>query len=573
MYPYSFFACSEVTLFAFGVNGERSESRNLWTAFLSGASHHIYSSMQLLSTLVALIAVAFAAEQDLGLEEERLNHNTHEQNELGLNELPAEIEIDHAQAFYDYRETNTNISKRDSEPTLLEDFVPVASTIVQGASQRYVFPVNFTDGIGEAYELLVFLTGTICAQPDGGNELQVSFGFNELYLGDGDSFKNGYFQGLAEVPAVNNDNLALYKNVYMEVRAPEHINRTAQWEYQVGVSQQDLVFQWSSQLFATVVDTDDTSALVVTGNLTEPEEGQDALDSGYQLFVYEHGADNAHLSGLNNSWCAVRSGPALFSTANFSVSYTRRGGTLREQFYVKGLNASTRYTAYVVLDFKDSSLGGVVYRLFEIETMTSGACSLVHSLDFCSEVAYSVPALSHAQYRSNSELGALYDYHAQQLYSNFSKAMEQIACNTSAEAIYLPVRTCDDCRDSYKYWLCAVTIPRCLTRDLNYFVRREPGESRSDFINDVIAPNLTYYEVMPCIDICWSMVRDCPADLGLLCPKHNALVVKSYFWDVGANYSTCNFVGVQALVEGRAAAISVGFWMLLGAFASVMMVV
>lgn len=465
----------------------------------------------------------------------------------------------------------------------LFDYTPISYTITQGEMQRFVYGVNTTSGIGSAYELLIFLTGNICQQPDdveasANQSLAVYYSFNELMydqldISQMELFTNGYFQGMAEVPTVGLANLADYLNLYLAVRAPQSTNQTAEWVYQIGVSQSDLMFQWDAKAFALVVDTDDHSALIVTGNLTDPNDINlsNFTSSGYHLYVYTSEYKD-YFRTLNNSWCAVRNGPALLDSANFTTSYTSRGGSLRQQFYVSGLNASTQYIAYLLLDVNQSYLGGIVYSMFEFETLSSGACSLVYDLDFCTEVAYSVPALSLDDYQDKIALKYLYDEYAESMYVNFSKALQQVACNTTKDAIYSPIRSCAECATLYKNWLCAVTIPRCSTNDFEGYVERTPGNSRNDFLNHNVVPNLTYNEVMPCVNVCNAIVRDCPALLGFACPMGNSSIKLSYFWDLGANYSLCNYVGVDA-VSSRGETVRLVMRVLLVSVATVMMIV
>lgn len=111
---------------------------------------------------------------------------------------------------------------------------------------------------------------------------------------------------------------------------------------------------------------------------------------------------------------------------------------------------------------------------------------------------------------------------------------------------YSLARSCDDCKKTYKNWLCTVVMPRCddffasdnpdaLERNLGQdfpngtsldesFVNelvREKGvgvsTSRNSWIDEEIAPG-PYKEVLPCDDVCYELVQSCPADLGFSCP-------------------------------------------------------
>lgn len=435
----------------------------------------------------------------------------------------------------------------DSEGLL--EFTPIRATIGQSETQYYSFNVNTSSGIGGYYEYLIFLTGNICSQPRdvGFNDttLTIYYSFNgsmfqNLELGIMDTFTGGYFQALADLPANSQESEVLY----IAVRAPEHTDRSAIWSYEIGVSQNDLVFQWDDRSWASLVDTDDNSALIVTGNLTDSENfnsnDYNISHSRYSLFIYSEDYQH-YFDSLNNSWCAVRNGPALLNTYSFESSFTYRGGGLQQQFYVEGLNSSTRYVAYLISDFSGRDFGGSVYRPFMFETMDSRSCSLIYDLQFCDQVAYSVP---NNNLLSKEDLRDLFDERAESLYTNFTKALDQVLCNTSQISQFLPFRSCDDCAESYKNWLCAVTIPRCSSRNITGYQYVDIGESRNDWINEVVNPVLPYYEVLPCLNVCQAIVRDCPSVFGFMCPTHNTSASASYYWDdEEGEFPSCNFVG------------------------------
>ncbi|KAG2734331.1 hypothetical protein G9P44_002337 [Scheffersomyces stipitis] len=451
----------------------------------------------------------------------------------------------------------------------LHEFTPISDTIVQSDTKYYSFSVNTTSGLGEFYELLIFITGNICTQPSnvGANQtsLAVYYSFNSSIFTNIEYstmvlFENGYVQSLADVAVNSNNNESV---LYIVVRAPENVNKTATWTYQIGVSQNDLVFQWDDQTWAQFIDSDDDSALVVTGNLTNVQglniTELNATRSQFSLYVYSN--DYRHyFDTLNSSWCAVRNGPALMNPATIESSYTSRQGSLHQQFHLTGLNKSTKYIAYLISDFHGSDFGGAVYRPFEFETLDTEACELIYNLEFCNQIAYSVPATPGG---SKEEVRSLYDNQARNLFTNFSKAIQQISCDTEDTAQFSPIKTCSDCISSYKDWLCAITIPRCSTRNITGYTERKPGESRNSFINDIVMPNLSYYEVMPCVNICEAIVRDCPAQFGFMCPTTNETIRQSYYWDNGGQWPTCNYVGKLTVVTNAAFRTSMVNWFML----------
>lgn len=464
-----------------------------------------------------------------------------------------------------------------NNPQEFQEFTPIRASISQLETQYYLFPVNTTSGFGQVYQFLIFLTGNICSEPANvhANEtlLAVYYSFNLLMflnfeIGEMSLFEYGYFQALAEVPVdqtEDDDDDDDFSNLYIAVRAPENTNSLASWLYQIGVSQNDLVFQWDDRPWAKVIDTDMDLALVVTGNLTS-NSSLDALnvtDSKYSLLVFP--ADyQQRFANLNLSWCAIRNTVPLFDSLYLLTSYSRINGYLQQQFTVSGLNASTRYLAYLLSNFKGKDFGGAVYQPFEFETMSNDACRLIYDLEFCTQVAYSVPNNGGDRFA----LRDLYDDHALQLYTNFSYAMQQIACNTSDEARFSPVVNCADCEKAYRDWLCSVTIPRCSTRQLPFYVFRDRGDSRSDFINDVIKPKKPYYEILPCIDNCNNLARTCPAPLEFSCPVRNDLIAKSYYWfESGYDYPTCNFVGDHLTLKSSGWRLAANVWLLVLALA------
>ncbi|KAI5956577.1 MID1 [Candida jiufengensis] len=459
-------------------------------------------------------------------------------------------------------------TKRKTSSEGLQEFTPIIDTILQSEVKYYSFSVNTSSGLGEFYELLIFLSGNICTQPDNLPENQTSlavyYSFNSTMftnneVGQMKLFKYGYFQALADLPidkttksatptSVIPNPLDDEKILYIAVRAPQNTNITASWTYQIGVSQNDLVFQWDDRSFGSIVDADDNTALIVTDNLTAHAndwEQFNASNSKYFLYIYSLEYKD-YFEGMNNSWCAVRSGPAIRGPHNVESSFTTRNGGLQQQFMIRNLNESTKYIAYIVADYGGTNFGGALYHPFEFETMSGTACELIYDLEFCNRVAYSVPAIGDPAYNDDKNATKyIYDNYAQNLYENFTKALQQIPCDTVPEAIYSNLKSCEDCAESYKDWLCAVSIPRCNTKNSTGYKLRNSSNQRNPFMRDTISPNSDYYEVLPCVNVCHAIVKDCPADFGFLCPTRNESISLSYYWDLNTSdqWPSCNYVG------------------------------
>ncbi|CAD1813175.1 Stretch-activated Ca2+-permeable channel component family protein [Candida parapsilosis] len=538
--------------------------------------------MQKLIIIPLLLCFSFASEifspfrKEFG--EDKLGH----QKLLHFNSSQEPIQVKH------YSQSD----KRKTSSEGLQEFTPIIDTIAQSEVKYYSFNVNTTTGLGEYYEFLIFLTGNICTQPDNvdvnDTSLAVYYSFNSTMfqnneVGEMELFEDGYFQALADLPIYPTTTSSVSSSatptpgldddqrvLYIAVRAPQNTNVTATWTYQIGVSQNDLVFQWDNRPFGHIVDADDNSALLITENLTE--YGGDwgslnASNSKYSLYVYPY-EDKDIFKGLSKSWCAIRSGPAMMGPWNTDTTFTTRNGGIQQQFYVPNLNDSTHYIAYVVADFSGTEFGGAIYQQIQFETMTGSACKLIYDLDFCNRVAYSVPALGNQTQESDEEKNLtkrIYDDHVKSLYQNFSKALQQIACDTVPEAIYSNVRSCDDCADSYRDWLCAVTIPRCVGKNATGYQLRNDTSQRNDFIKDVIQPVEDYYEVLPCVNVCHAIARDCPSDFNFQCPTRNESIALSYYWDedTGTQWPSCNYVGKMFIRRSFGLKLAAN-WVLLG---------
>jgi len=218
-----------------------------------------------------------------------------------------------------------------------------------------------------------------------------------------------------------------------------------------------------------------------------------------------------------------------------------------------------------------------------------GNCALLFNLTFCSEVAYAVPYNPNTV-PSFSHLQQLYDEYATMLYQNFSNSLQLIPCNTTSTAQYSLAKNCDDCAQAYKQWLCAVTLPRCddYTNDNPYLYRRNVGQpfyQNQTMLSDPILqqpfnpmlgapgnsvaqqqtlistfatnqsrnPTLIdqqimpgpYKELLPCEDLCYSLVQSCPAALGFNCPAPGRGLEAGYnprISDAPGNLS-CSFLG------------------------------
>jgi calcium channel MID1 len=157
--------------------------------------------------------------------------------------------------------------------------------------------------------------------------------------------------------------------------------------------------------------------------------------------------------------------------------------------------------------------------------------------------------------------------------TNFDKSLQQIPCNTTNDAQYSLAVNCTYCTTAYKNWLCAVTIPRCIdySSQQSYTIPRAISQpflngtlgnttqdpmfsaanqsimyynsSRNPAIDQSIVPG-PYKELLPCGDLCYALVRGCPAAMGFACPYDPQGYNQSYGYPLmDGDFPQCNYPG------------------------------
>ncbi|ORX95021.1 hypothetical protein K493DRAFT_372866 [Basidiobolus meristosporus CBS 931.73] len=143
-------------------------------------------------------------------------------------------------------------------------------------------------------------------------------------------------------------------------------------------------------------------------------------------------------------------------------------------------------------------------------------CKTIQPATFCNMINYAVPSPS--SITNLTALANMYDQLANDRYQQFEDALKRFDCTT----IYSPVRTCDDCRKAYKNWICATSIPRCAVGALANV--DNPGiKLRDSNPLDPVGPftlhnTNAFSEYLPCLDLCWEVVRNCPIYFQFSCP-------------------------------------------------------
>ncbi|ETV90467.1 hypothetical protein H310_14747 [Aphanomyces invadans] len=129
-----------------------------------------------------------------------------------------------------------------------------------------------------------------------------------------------------------------------------------------------------------------------------------------------------------------------------------------------------------------------------------------NSLVFCSMVDYA--AVLDA---SKDPTGVIADSEAKAHYDSVDQILLRFGCSTTYS-----MYTCSDCRDAYKYWVCAAKFQKCggpgqnFTATCPHFDRRNP-------VNTTF-PNCEQTRTRMCVSLCEDVIRKCPYVLQFQCP-------------------------------------------------------
>lgn len=306
------------------------------------------------------------------------------------------------------------------------------------------------------------------------------------------------------------------------------------------------------------VDSDDSNAVLTTRDLgAQPAGGDGGEQQQHPFVVFANQGSDRSVNGVRYSLCGLQTYAQIAgvkdgrnsSLVRTSMSVGGSGGASRQQFHLSGLRAGTNYSTILARAARSNSPGGggMVFRATNFATRQDQAssCMLISGLQFCNQVAYSVPG-NRAKFNSTG-LANVYDNHVKGVYENFKKALAQIQCLTEPTSLYSLARSCQDCDEAYKDWLCAVSIPRCeefssnkawlharninsplpdgrnLTDDELRGLTEEQRQmsaftgSRNDFINEEIQPG-PYKERLPCDNLCYDLTQSCHPNLEFACP-------------------------------------------------------
>lgn len=163
-----------------------------------------------------------------------------------------------------------------------------------------------------------------------------------------------------EIPLVEGYAIAIVNatnSVYVSVSAPSQgasNSLSGGWNYAIVASIDGPFYGFNSTgsgIFP--IDTDSTSGLIATFNLTNDNSDDNATVSlreqflgstpPFGLFVFN--ATDPRINGVQNSYAALEKIDMTPITVNASMTDRGMGENVKEQFYIQGLQAGTTYTA------------------------------------------------------------------------------------------------------------------------------------------------------------------------------------------------------------------------------------
>lgn len=227
----------------------------------------------------------------------------------------------------------------------------------------------------EGRDKAVYITLTICNKPglsdaaDTKNipelpqlEVHVSESVHQPGPGNDDMSQTsdeGYMKMIVEADG----------DVYLGVTAPNSTDYSGSYDYHIAASIDAFFHRAETEADLYFVDSDDTSALFTTGNLTQASNGTENFREWmefrppYTMFAYN--INDTSVTGMRQSYCALQQNAQIRKNgSNIETEITSRGlgNRPKEQFYVKGLNPSSSYLGIMALMGNTSASGNGVVR-------------------------------------------------------------------------------------------------------------------------------------------------------------------------------------------------------------------
>lgn len=177
-----------------------------------------------------------------------------------------------------------------------------------------------------------------------------------------------------------------------------------------------------------------------------------------------------------------------------------------------------------------------------MQLAASFSCQLVHALPYCPKTAYAVPLPEPPDNAPAYNASNLPDTLAAPLLaylSNFTTSLLTLACGRDH---YSPLKTCADCQEAYRHWLCAISLPRCgefpsttqpqQLQEQQHLLQQPallPQPSGTTPRNAALGNSTGYTALLPCIETCNAADRACPIFLGFRCPSGESTTAQASY--------------------------------------------
>ena len=298
--------------------------------------------------------------------------------------------------------------------TLFGPKTPQTTTLPSALTGQYPLPMpNATD------ERILYISLTTCDQPTpkvpdhndapGQLELYISTSSN---IQEPDQSHNDYT--VAVDGGYGSVSISVKSDVYFGVFAPNDDDFAGIYNYQLTASIDAFYASRFNASNVYFVDSDSQSALLYTTNLTNTnaseQEKSQWMENPPVFSIYIQNQESPSILGLQNSVCGLKNHAQIQGPDAVNASMTNAGASPavpKQQFYIKSLDRSSSYFAYVTIDSNTTASkngavggGGVVWSSNTLEgnfSTKSGKIPSQFNLALISHKAYRWQLRSHLQ--------------------------------------------------------------------------------------------------------------------------------------------------------------------------------
>ncbi|CAI2165496.1 1988_t:CDS:10 [Funneliformis geosporum] len=340
----------------------------------------------------------------------------------------------------------------------------------------------------------IFITVTTCKAPlPNLNKNPKSPPAEQLEIWISTKIKN---PGHLNVDIPKENKTGLYIGVFAPKLSDDYFGH---YQFQIGASTKDFLLNLPTVKGLILDDTDHANALFRTVNTSSKQPL-------YDVTFVEH----KYVDGISQSLCAYTENH--LNSKNVTYMTKEIYGKLQSLISISNLKNGTKYSVLV----KEESVNDPKFFVpIAFQTQSQNNCMIIKNLEFCDKVFYSVPKT--ISKITEQELAIGYDNLAKSYFNNFELTIDQYPCDDKLRSKYSLVRNCNDCKEAYKDWICAIIIPRCANEDSSDGIER--NKSRVEVSDETMKIDQPFVEIPPCIDLCYNITRSCPESFGFSCPN------------------------------------------------------